>query len=128
MNVVIMEIFPSVVLQQIANTLAVRKVVPRGPHQFEIIWNYFGYQDDDAEMDAYRLKQANMIGPAGFVSMEDGEACRLIQSIANHYKEGFAVVEMGGRGAIESSPGAHNEIAIRGMYREYCRLMGFEVG
>ena len=55
MNVIIMEIFPSLVLQQIANTLALRKVVPKGPQEFEIIWNYFGYQDDDAEMDSYRV-------------------------------------------------------------------------
>ncbi len=60
--------------------------------------------------------------------MEDGEVCRLIQSNANRFKDGFAVVEMGGRGPIESSPGAHNEIAIRGMYQEYCRLMDYAVG
>ena len=30
--------------------------------------------DDDEQMTACRLKQANLVGPAGLISMEDSEA------------------------------------------------------
>ena len=38
-------LFPSVVIQQIANTLATRKIIPKGPDAFELYWTYFGYAD-----------------------------------------------------------------------------------
>jgi anthranilate 1,2-dioxygenase large subunit len=119
-------IFPSVVIQQIANTLATRKVIPHGPNEFELYWTYFGYADDDAELEGYRVKQANMIGPAGFISMEDGEATRLVQEGARRYEaERASLLAMGGLGPIATPEHLVTEVPIRGMWREYCRLMGF---
>ena len=71
-TVAIQSIFPSCVHHQIYNSLAIRQLVPQGPNQCELHWTLFGYADDDPELRAMRLKQANLVGPAGFVSMEDG--------------------------------------------------------
>jgi anthranilate 1,2-dioxygenase large subunit len=123
----IIVIFPSVVIQQIVNTLATRKIVPMGPDEFELYWTYFGYADDDAELQAMRLKQANLIGPAGLISMEDGEATRIVQAAVRQADDAYSVIEMGGRGEIAEPDHLVTEVSIRGMWREYCRLMGYEV-
>jgi anthranilate 1,2-dioxygenase large subunit len=56
----------------------------------------FGYQDDPPEMSAHRLRQANLIGPAGLVSMEDGEAIEIAQRASASDPEATTVVELGG--------------------------------
>ena len=61
------------------NTLATRHIRPKAADEFELYWTYFGYADDDEQMTACRLKQANLVGPAGLISMEDSEAIELIQ-------------------------------------------------
>ncbi len=38
-----------------------------------------GFEDDDEEMIQRRLKQANLVGPAGLVSMEDGAVGNFVQ-------------------------------------------------
>ena len=68
----ILSVFPGFILQQIHNCLAVRQVVPRGVGKMDLKWTYFGFADDPPEMNRRRLKQQNLVGPAGFVSMEDG--------------------------------------------------------
>ena len=42
----IQPIFPQLVIQQIHNTLVARQVLPKGPGHFEIVFHFFGYQDD----------------------------------------------------------------------------------
>ncbi len=58
-------IFPCLVVQQILNTLATRQILPKGPEAFELLFTFFGYTDDDDEMQRRRIKQANFVGPAG---------------------------------------------------------------
>lgn len=121
-------LFPSVVIQQIMNTLAMRKIVPMGPNEFELYWTYFGYGDDDAELDGMRLKQGNLIGPAGLISMEDGEATRIVQAATRAQNHSYTVLKMDGQEPIGTSEHLVTEVPIRGMWREYCRLMGYEAG
>ena len=47
LRLVILSVFPNLVLQQIANTLAVRQIVTHGVDGFELVWTHFGYADDD---------------------------------------------------------------------------------
>src|SRR5262249_62017262 len=68
----ILSVFPGFILQQIYNCLAIRHVVPRGVDKMDLVWTYFGFEDDTPEMNRRRLKQQNLVGPAGFISMEDG--------------------------------------------------------
>ena len=58
----IQSIFPQLVVQQIQNSLAVRQLLPKGPDNFELIFNFFGYSDDSPEMRMQRIKQANLVG------------------------------------------------------------------
>jgi len=66
----ILTVFPNFVLQQIHNSLAVRQVLPKGPGAMELHWTYLGFADDTPDMQRRRMKQSNLVGPAGYVSME----------------------------------------------------------
>jgi anthranilate 1,2-dioxygenase large subunit len=116
-------IFPCLVVQQISNTLAARQIVPKGPDQFELIFTFFGYEDDDEEMRTMRIKQANLVGPAGFISLEDGHAIELVQQAIVRDQEACSFIELGGRDTA-SQEHLVTESAIRGFWQYYRELMG----
>jgi len=122
-GVQIVAVFPSFVLQQIRNSLAVRRIVPQGLERTELIWTAFGFEDDSPELTEMRLRQANLIGPAGYVSMEDGAAPGFVQRAALAAPELLSVVEMGGSG-ISSSESKVSEAAVRGMWHAWREQMG----
>jgi anthranilate 1,2-dioxygenase large subunit len=124
-TLVILSVFPNLVVQQISNTLAVRQIVTHGPDAFELIWTQFGYADDDQEMQAIRLKQANLIGPAGVISMEDGEAVEIVQDAIAGAGKDASFIAMGGARA-EDADHLVTEAAIIGFWENYERLVGFE--
>ncbi len=117
-------LFPSLLVQQIFNTLAMRHIVPKAVDKFELIFTFFGYADDDPEMVEARLKQANLVGPAGLVSMEDGYVVELVQQAIVRDGAECSFVEMGGR---ETSPQENllSEAALRAFWDFYRELMGF---
>jgi len=118
----ILSVFPGFVLQQIQNCLAIRQVLPRGIESTDLNWTYLGYADDSAEQRQIRLKQANLIGPAGFVSMEDGAVGGFVQrGIATAGRQ-QAVIKMGGD-STSSSPSRVTEASVRGFWKLYRRLM-----
>src|SRR5260370_9027304 len=51
-SVQILTIFPSILLQQIRNTIAVRVIRPRGLEKTELEWIHLGFEDDDETMTA----------------------------------------------------------------------------
>ena len=122
-----LSLFPCTVFQQFSNTLATRQVRPRAADSFELYWTVFGYADDDAEIREMRLKQNNLIGPAGVVSMEDGEAGRLVQMGVLRERDAHSVIEIGGKGPIEDQSTVITEVAVRGFWKNYCELMGVPV-
>ncbi len=117
-------IFPCLVVQQISNSLAVRQLLPKGPDRFELIFTYFGYTDDTEEMRKARIKQANLVGPAGFVSMEDGYAAEIVQQAIVRDGDKCSVLEAGGHD-IGDEESLVTETAIRGFWKNYRELMGF---
>lgn len=119
----ILSIFPGLVVQQIQNTLAVRQLLPKGVDRFELVVTHFGYADDDAEMIAIRLKQANLIGPAGYVSMEDGHATEIVQRAIADRNEDASILVMGGYDTSDRDD-LVNEAAIRGFWQHYRELLG----
>jgi anthranilate 1,2-dioxygenase large subunit len=120
-------LFPNGHYQQMNNCLNTRQMIPKGPRSFEVIWTIFGYEDDDESLTQLRRDQANFIGPAGFVSMEDAEVIENLQSTLLHERKAYSVVEMGGRGAISpDNDNKVNEIPIRGFWASYSQLMGIE--
>jgi phenylpropionate dioxygenase-like ring-hydroxylating dioxygenase large terminal subunit len=120
----ILSIFPSLVLQQVYNCLAVRQTVPRGVDKMDLVWTYFGFTDDPPEMTRRRLKQQNLIGPAGYVSMEDGCVGGFVQRGIAAAPDEISVVEMGGRTA-ESQATRATEAAVRGFWKAYRRHMDY---
>jgi phenylpropionate dioxygenase-like ring-hydroxylating dioxygenase large terminal subunit len=125
-TVAIQSIFPTCVHQQIYNTLALRQVVPQGVGRAELHWTFFGYEDDDPPLRDMRLKQANLIGPAGFVSMEDGSIGEYVQrGIAGTGIHANAVIEMGGKEVASTTASRATEATIRGFWTGYRALMGF---
>jgi anthranilate 1,2-dioxygenase large subunit/terephthalate 1,2-dioxygenase oxygenase component alpha subunit len=115
-------VFPTFVLQQIQNCLALRQVVPKGPGAMELHWTYFGFADDTPEMSRRRLRQLNLVGPAGYVSMEDGCVGGFVQRGAAAASDQVSVVNMGGDGA-ESDDTRATEASVRGFWKAYRRYM-----
>jgi anthranilate 1,2-dioxygenase large subunit/terephthalate 1,2-dioxygenase oxygenase component alpha subunit len=120
----ILSVFPGLILQQIHNCLAVRQVVPTGVDRMELRWTYFGFTDDPPEMTRRRLKQQNLVGPAGFVSMEDGCVGGFVQRGIAAAGDQVSVIEMGGSGA-ESQATRATEASVRGFWKAYRRHMGY---
>jgi anthranilate 1,2-dioxygenase large subunit len=122
-SVQILTVFPAMVLQQIRNTIAVRVLRPRGLEQSELDWIHLGFDDDDEAMTERRLRQGNLVGAAGFISMEDGAVGGFVQRALRYDDAGSGVVMMGGHDA-ESQPFRATEAAIRGFWKHYRALMG----
>jgi anthranilate 1,2-dioxygenase large subunit/terephthalate 1,2-dioxygenase oxygenase component alpha subunit len=114
----ILSVFPGFVLQQILNCLVVRQVLPKGIGRAELNWTYLGYQDDTPEQRKVRLKQSNLVGPAGFISMEDGAVGGFVQRGIAGAADLEAVVEMGGSDAT-SAEGRATEASVRGFWKAY---------
>nr|WP_208456852.1 aromatic ring-hydroxylating dioxygenase subunit alpha [Burkholderia gladioli] len=120
----ILSVFPGFVLQQIQNAIAVRQILPRGTRQTELNWTYLGFEDDTPELREMRLRQSNLVGPAGYVSMEDGCVGGFVQRGIEGASESRSVLEMGGDDA-ESSSSRVTEASIRGFWKAYRNAMGY---
>ena len=114
----ILTVFPGFVLQQILNSVVVRQILPRGADRTELNWTYLGFDDDTPEQRRIRLKQSNLIGPSGYVSMEDGFVGGLVQRGTTGASNHSAVLEMGGVTA-DSTDARVTEAAVRGFWKAY---------
>ena len=115
-------LFPSVILQQQVNSVSTRHIQPRGPGAFDFVWTHFGFADDDEAMTQRRLRQANLFGPAGFVSADDGEVIEFSQQAFDATPGGQALAELGGRD-VGDTEHMLTETLIRGMYRYWREVM-----
>jgi anthranilate 1,2-dioxygenase large subunit len=120
----IQPIFPQLVIQQIHNTLVARQLLPKGPDHFELVFHFFGYEDDTKELRKLRIKQANLVGPAGYISMEDTEATELVQRGTARDGDLASVIEMS-RAAPDEQGTLITESLIRRFWVGYQTLMGF---
>jgi anthranilate 1,2-dioxygenase large subunit len=119
----ILSVFPSFVLQQIQNAIAVRQIVPRGIDKTDLNWTYIGFADDTPEQRLTRVKQCNLVGPAGYISMEDGCVGGFVQRGIAGASDQEAVLEMGGGDAV-SSESRVTEASVRGFWKAYRSTMG----
>ncbi|WP_166676926.1 aromatic ring-hydroxylating dioxygenase subunit alpha [Paraburkholderia caballeronis] len=120
----ILSVFPGFVLQQIQNAIAVRQILPRGTQQTELNWTYLGFEDDTPELREMRMRQSNLVGPAGYVSMEDGCVGGFVQRGIDGASDHRSVLEMGGDTA-DSSASRVTEASIRGFWKAYRNAMGY---
>ncbi len=121
----IQPIFPQLVIQQIHNTLVARQLLAKGPDHFELVFHFFGYADDTPELRRMRIKQANLVGPAGYISMEDTEATELVQRGTARDGDLVSIIEMS-RSAPTQENTLITESLIRRFWVGYQHLMGFD--
>ncbi|MBC7437462.1 MAG: Rieske 2Fe-2S domain-containing protein [Bdellovibrionales bacterium] len=123
-TVTMITLFPSLIIQQQVNSLSTRHIVPRGEGEFDFVWTHFGFADDTPEMTRRRLRQANLFGPAGFVSADDGEVIEFSQDGFRQWGEGGSTLcELGGTGT-EMTEHMVTETLIRSMYGYWKKVMG----
>lgn len=121
-SAVMTTLFPSVIFQQQVNSVSTRHIQPDGHGAFDFVWTHFGFEDDDEDMHQRRLRQANLFGPAGFVSADDGEVIELSQQAFETLPQHRTLAELGGRDVGETDHMV-TETLIRGMYAYWRRVM-----
>jgi anthranilate 1,2-dioxygenase large subunit len=124
-NFQIQSIFPQLIVQQVQNSLVVRQLLPKGPQSFELIFNFFGYSDDTTEMILHRIKEANLVGPAGLISMEDTFATELVQFGTAGAAGALSVADLGRDASdTENAGSVISEKPLRRFWRAYQEVMG----
>ena len=118
----IISVFPTFVMQRTQNVMAVRHFLPRGPDKTDLHWIFLGYADDTPELRKRRLRQLNLAGPAGYVSMEDGCIGGFVERGAAAAREQTSILEMGGTDTKGQDTRA-TEAAIRGFWRFWRGLL-----
>jgi phenylpropionate dioxygenase-like ring-hydroxylating dioxygenase large terminal subunit len=123
-SVTMATIWPNLIVQREMNTLGIRQIVPNGPHEFIMKWTMFGFEGDDEAMTRHRLRQGNLMGPAGFLGLEDNEAIKFVQDGMRDVPRGRHVVELDPGTEAGTTDTLISEAAIRGMYRHWRDVMG----
>jgi len=123
-SVTMATIWPNLIIQREMNTLGIRHIVPNGPHEFIMKWTMFGFAGDDEEMTRHRLRQGNLMGPAGFLGIEDNEAIKFVQDGMQRVPDKEHLVMLDPSVAAGSSESLISEAAIRAMYKHWRAEMG----
>jgi len=118
----ILSVFPGFIVQQIRNCLAVRQILPTDVEHTDLNWTYIGFADDTPELRRMRVKQSNLVGPAGFVSMEDGTVGNFVHRGAAAAADEVSVIEMGGERA-ETQDTRATEASVRGFWKAWRSFM-----
>jgi len=123
-SVTMATIWPNLIVQREMNTLGIRQIVPTGPHEFIMKWTMFGFEGDDEAMTRHRLRQGNLMGPAGFLGLEDNEAIKFVQDGMQRVPHGQHLVKLAPETPAGTSDTLISEAAIRAMYRHWREAMG----
>ena len=122
-SVTMSTIWPNLIVQREMNTLGLRQIVPEGPHEFIMKWTMFGFADDDEEMTRHRLRQGNLMGPAGFLGLEDNEAIKFVQDGMRRVPDGSHLVKLDPQTPAGTADTLISESAIRAMYKHWREAM-----
>ncbi len=125
-HLAVTSVFPGAVFVQISNSLAIRQIRPRGVGEVEVFQTMLGYADDPPELTHHRLRQANLVGPAGLVSMEDGEAIEIAHRATRLDPDRTSVIELGGGGVISDRDYRVTDVPLRGFWSYWAELLGIE--
>ena len=119
----IQSIFPNFSVQQLSNVITVRRIDPKGPHKSELTWWVLGAVDDTPEQRAIRLRQSNLVGPGGYIAMEDGAVVGWVRRGIAGAADKNSVLAMGGRDVERSSDSRCSELSVRGFWQGWHGLM-----
>lgn len=123
-SVTMATIWPNLIIQREMNTLGVRHIVPTGPNEFIMKWTMFGFEGDSEEMTRHRLRQGNLMGPAGFLGLEDNEAIKFVQDGMLSVPNGEHLVKLDPDVEAGTAESLISEAAIRAMYKHWRQEMG----
>jgi apoptosis-inducing factor 3 len=123
-SVTMSTVWPNLIVQREMNTLGVRQIVPTGPHEFIMKWTMFGFEGDSEEMTRHRLRQGNLMGPAGFLGLEDNEAIKFVQDGMQRVPNGEHLVKLDPDIEAGTADSLISEAAIRAMYKHWRQEMG----
>ena len=87
-------------------------------------WTMFGFEGDDEEMTRHRLRQGNLMGPAGFLGLEDNEAMKFVQDGMRRVPDRRASGQARSGDEAGTSDTLISESAIRAMYKHWRQEMG----
>src|SRR3546814_20314826 len=76
------------------------------------------------ELRELRLLQANLVGPAGYISMEDTEATELVQRATRMDPDSHSYIAMA-QDVPEETDSSITEYMIRRFWTSYQALMGY---
>jgi len=85
----------------------------------------FGYEDDTADMTRHRLRQGNLMGPAGFLGLEDNEALKFVQEGMRRSTTDNNVLRLD-EGQLGTARGLISESCIRSLYKYYREVMDIQ--
>jgi anthranilate 1,2-dioxygenase large subunit len=122
-SVTMSTIWPNLIVQREMNTLGVRQIVPTGPNEFIMKWTMFGFEGDDEEMTRHRLRQGNLMGPAGFLGLEDNEAIKFVQDGMLGVPNGRHLVKLDPAHKTGTADTLISESVIRAMYLHWREAM-----
>lgn len=120
----IQSLFPTCVVQQIRNVIGCRLILPKTVDSCELLWWILGCEDDTPEQEAIRVRQSNLVGPAGLVSMEDGVVVGWVQRATRADPDKTSFLQMGGRDIAPTPNSRVTEVSVRSFWRGYRQLMG----
>jgi|GEM_PF-10991 len=123
-SVTMATIWPNLIVQRELNTLGVRQIVPNGPDEMVMNWTMFGFEGDSEEMTRHRMRQGNLMGPAGFLGLEDNEAMKFVQDGMKRSVTGEHYVALDPETETGTADTLISESAIRGMYKAWREKLG----
>jgi phenylpropionate dioxygenase-like ring-hydroxylating dioxygenase large terminal subunit len=119
--------FPTFVATKHLDVLNLRFMTPLGPDEVEVNYAYFAHQDDDEEMFRQRVRQgSNLLGPTGFISMED--AAIFHRSLIGCETPGSVIFQKGVKdaSALDTNYRFNDETHALVHWEHYRKVMGFE--
>ncbi|TYB41067.1 aromatic ring-hydroxylating oxygenase subunit alpha [Actinomadura chibensis] len=115
---------PVTVVTKHLDTINVRFARPLGVDRTEVHYAFFGHQDDSPEYAAHRVRQAsNLLGPSGFITIEDAAVFNRVQKTAGD--DGYQRFVKGADRPPEQAT-QNDELANTIGWAYYREVMGFD--
>lgn len=125
----IVSTFPMTIFARHLDTINLRFAFPITPDLVEVHYAYFAHEDDDEELVRHRVWQSsNLLGPSGFISLEDGAVFSRIHG--GSYSGGTVSFQKGFTGPIEAPyrMGKAEEVGNLVRWERYRKIMEFDRG
>ncbi len=118
-------LFPVTNMNKQMDTMTVRYAMPLGPDRTEVHYAYFAHQDDDPETRRHRIRQSsNMLGPSGFITLEDGAVFNRIQKASRATGNNYMIKGMHLDANPYTDSQQNDELQCVVFWNAYRRAMG----